>query len=185
MERASSLVLPEAEEAGPPARVIVRYEDDAHAWALEQAALLKEGRFADLDLPNLADEVEDVANREYDKLESNLARVIQHLLKWDHQRNHRSRSWVNSIREHRRRAARQLDKFPSLDGRRTEALAEAYEHGGGDAAIETGLPDDVLPETNPFSWDEVMTRPRRLARAVTSELRLVLGHCRHHPIKAP
>ena len=158
MDRASLLVLPEPEQAGP-ARVRVRYEDDAHAWALEQAALLKAGRFADLDLPNLADEVEDVANREYDKLENNLARVIQHLLKWDQQQNRRSRSWVNSIREHRRRAARQLDKFPSLDGRRIEALAEAYEHGRGDAAIETGLPDGVLPETNPFSWDEVMTRP--------------------------
>ena len=158
MDRASLLLLSEAEEAGP-ARVHVRYEDDVHAWALEQAALLRAGRFADLDVSNLADEVEDVANREYDKLESNLARVIQHLLKWDHQQSRRSRSWINSIREHRRRAARQLDRFPSLHGRRTEALAEAYERGRGDAAIETGLPDGILPEVNPFSWDEVMTRP--------------------------
>lgn len=170
MDHASLLLLPETEEAGP-SRVGVRYEDDAHAWALEQAALLKAGRFADLDL---ADEVEDVANREYDKLESDLARVVQHLLKRDHQQGPRSRSWVNAIREHRKRAARQLDKFPSLKGRGAEALAEAYERGRGDAAIETGLPEGVLPEMNPFSWDEVMT-PRRLARAVTGELRSARG----------
>ncbi len=136
----------------------IRYEDDAYSWALQQAALLREGRVAELDLPNLADEITDVANREYDKLESSLARAIQHLLKWDHQPARRSRSWVNSIKEHRRRVRKQLSKFPSLESRRVEALAEAYERGRGEAAIETDLPDGTFPENNAYSWDDVMNR---------------------------
>ena len=144
------------ERAGRP---LTRYEDDAHAWAMEQAELLRAGRFAELDLVNLADEVADVGHREYDKMESDLARVIQHLLKWDSQPERRSRSWVNTIKEHRRRVDRQLDNHPSLKGRRTEALREAFKRGRAEALIETDLPDDRMPEPDAPSWDDVMSRP--------------------------
>ena len=49
-----------ADETVPP-EPRIRYEDDAYSWALQQAALLREGRVAELDLPNLADEITDVA----------------------------------------------------------------------------------------------------------------------------
>ena len=90
----------------------VRYEDDAYTWALQQAELLRAGRFGELDILNLSDEVEDVAGREYDKLESALARILQHLLKWDYQSERRSGSWVLSIEEHRSRVIDQLADHP-------------------------------------------------------------------------
>ena len=154
----ATLVLPQDRDERP-SKPLARYEDDAHAWAMEQAEFLKAGRFADLDLINLADEVADVGHREYDKLESDLARIIQHLLKWDHQPDRRGVSWVNTVREHRRRVVRQLRRFPSLKNRRGEALEDAYERGRGDALIETGLPESTFQDANPFDWDEVMTRP--------------------------
>ena len=37
------------------------YESDYYTWALTQAKALRRGCFKDLDLPNLVDEVEDMA----------------------------------------------------------------------------------------------------------------------------
>ena len=135
-----------------------RYDDDVHAWALEQAAFLKDGRFSELDLINLADEVGDVARREYEALNSDLARVLQHLLKLDRQSERRGRSWVRTIKEQRRRVVRRLALSPSLRNRQVEALAEAYERGRVEALQETDLPDAAFPTANPYSWDEAMTR---------------------------
>ncbi len=135
-----------------------RYEDDTYAWAIEQAALLRSRRFDDLDLINLADEVADVANRDYEALESDLSRVLQHILKWDHQSERRGRSWARTIKEHRRRVVRRLNRSPSLKSRQGEALAEAYERGRAEALQETDLPDAVFPMVNPYTWDEVMAR---------------------------
>ena len=101
-------------DARPSRKATARYSHDVHAWALEQAAFLRSGRFGDLDLINLADEVADVANRDYEALESELSRVLQHLLKWDQQSERRSRSWAQTIQEHRRRVVRRLIRSPSL-----------------------------------------------------------------------
>lgn len=136
----------------------VRYEDDAYAWSLQQAALLRAGRTDELDFANLADEIADVAGREYDKLESALVRVIQHLLKWDHRPERRSRSWALSIEEHRKRAAKQLRKHPGLRAELTAITCDAYAGGRYDALIETDLPEAALPETNPYPWEEIMGR---------------------------
>ena len=147
---------------GPDERArkpLARYHDDAYAWAMQQADLLRTGRLTDLDLVNLADEIADVGRREYDKLESDLARIVQHLLKWDHQPTRRGRSWMNTIKEHRRRVERQLRLSPSLKSVLAEVLEEAFARGRGDALIETNLPDDAFPIAETYSWDEIMTRP--------------------------
>src|SRR4051812_38578049 len=74
-----------------------RYDRDLYGWAVEQAALLRAGRLAEADVRNIAEEIDDVGNEQYDKLESALRIILIHLLKWDHQRERRSRSWQLSI----------------------------------------------------------------------------------------
>ena len=44
-----------------PTEAASPYEADYDAWIAEQAALLRAGRTAELDLGNLAEEVEDLA----------------------------------------------------------------------------------------------------------------------------
>ena len=39
----------------------VRYDEDVLLWSQQQARFLREGRFAELDIEHLADEIEDVA----------------------------------------------------------------------------------------------------------------------------
>ena len=80
------------------------YDTDAYSWALEQARLIREGRWEAVDLDNVAEEIESVGKSQYDASDIALARVIQHMLKWDFQASKRTSSWVGSIDAHRVRA---------------------------------------------------------------------------------
>jgi len=59
------------------------YEADFYSWTFAQARLLREGRLSEADLPNIIEEIESLGRSEYASLEGSLARVVQHLLKWD------------------------------------------------------------------------------------------------------
>jgi hypothetical protein len=79
-------------------------EADLYSWARGQAELLRAGRLSEIDAAAIAEEIDDVGEEQYDKLESAFRVLMLHLLKWDHQPPMRSRSWTLTIREQRRRA---------------------------------------------------------------------------------
>lgn len=153
------VVKDKPKKADPAAPTRARYQDDLYTWVSEQVELLKAGRVTEIDAANIAEELADVGHEQYDKLESALAVVLMHLLKWDHQPEARSRSWEATIREQRRRIARVLGKSPGLKARLSGILAEAYEDGRAWAAVETLLPEADFPPECPYSWDEIQTRP--------------------------
>src|SRR5262245_45371071 len=93
---------PRPDSSNEPAR----YDRDLYSWAVEQAALLRAGRVAEADVLNIAEEIDDVGNEQYDKLESALRVILLHLLKWDHQPERRSRSWWASIKVQRNHVRR-------------------------------------------------------------------------------
>jgi Domain of unknown function DUF29 len=132
--------------------------DDLYSWALRQSELLRAGRLAEIDSVAIAEEIDDVGEEEYYRLESALRVVMLHLLKWDHQRERRSRSWTLAIREHRRRVLRQLRRSPGLKSQLDEALEAAYEDARLEASSETGLPLKVFPLKLPFDYSEVIER---------------------------
>src|SRR4051794_17869997 len=78
------------------------YESDFYAWTQEQARLLREQRWGDLDLENLVDEVESVGGSEKREIRNRLVGLIAHLLKWKYQPGRRGASWRKTISEHRR-----------------------------------------------------------------------------------
>lgn len=135
-----------------------RYGDDLYGWVQQQVALLRQGRLTEIDAGNIAEELSDVGGEQYDKLESSIRVVLLHLLKWDYQTERRSRSWVLSIAEHRRRARRVLKKNPSLKASLDEAVDDAYEDARGDTVRETNMPRDTFPRVCPYVWDEIMNR---------------------------
>jgi predicted DNA-binding ribbon-helix-helix protein len=148
-----------ANKAPKPQAATVRYDDDTYSWAFEQAALLRAGKWSELDIEHLADEIEDVGKSEKWKLESALRLVLMHLLKWDHQPDKRTRSWTLSIAVHRKTAARMLRENPGLKGVLAEVLANAYDTARLDASGETDLDLSVFPEACPYDVDAIMTRP--------------------------
>jgi hypothetical protein len=131
---------------------------DFYGWTRQQADFLRAGDHRPIDAVAIAEELIDLGNSEYDKLESNLRIVLLHMIKWDHQPERRSRSWGLSIREHRRRVQRVLKVNPSLTSRLTEALAEAYQDARDEAAMETGHPLRRFPEVCPYDWRTVTER---------------------------
>ncbi|MEA5577189.1 DUF29 domain-containing protein [Anabaena sp. UHCC 0451] len=56
------------------------YETDDYEWLLANIELLKQGRFNELDLENLIEELEDLGNERKNAVESLLQQIIRHLL---------------------------------------------------------------------------------------------------------
>lgn len=56
------------------------YEIDIIAWANEQAALLRAGKLSDIDIAQIAEEIEDVGKSERRELASRMAVLLAHLL---------------------------------------------------------------------------------------------------------
>ncbi|MFL6843624.1 MAG: DUF29 domain-containing protein [Allosphingosinicella sp.] len=134
------------------------YEEDYAAWLATQINLLKERRFAELDLDHLIDEVGDLGINDFKALVSAVRVVILHMLKWDYQPERRSRSWRNSIHEHRYRIAESLEASPSYKRRQGDVLERAYQQALFELERETTIPRERLPSECPFSWDEMMSR---------------------------
>jgi Domain of unknown function DUF29 len=132
---------------------------DLYSWAVRQAELLRAGRLSEIDPVAIAEEIDDVGEEEYHRLESALRVVMLHLLKWDHQADRRTRSWTLSILEDRRRVHRQLRRSPGLKSQLDEALEGAYEDARLEASSETGLPLKIFPRKLPFDYSDVMERP--------------------------
>jgi hypothetical protein len=151
--------------SAPPNAAPADYDHDPYAWSLEQARLLRTGQLAAIDAENIAEEILDVGRNEFHILESALCVLLMHILKWDHQPGRRSRSWVNTIAEQRRRAVRQLRDNPSLKTQLEEAVEEGYEAARLRASSETGFEPDHFPEACPYSWDDILNRPFKRADA--------------------
>lgn len=96
---------------------LTSYQQDIVAWAKQQAALVRSGQFDLLDLEHIADEIEDVGKSEARELESRLAVLICHLLKFQYQQErNRGASWENTIREQRKRIVLRLKKNAQPQG---------------------------------------------------------------------
>ena len=134
------------------------YDEDFAAWLDAQAALLRDGRFDELDIEHLADEVESVGKSEFRALVSAIELTLFHMMKWDYQPELRSRSWRITIHNQRRAIEKLLEDNPSFKARLQEALADAYAGVPGEIERETTIPLGRLPQVCPYDWEQVMTR---------------------------
>lgn len=130
------------------------YATDFFAWTQEQAALLKAGKWSEIDMEHLAEEIEDMGKSEKRTLESRLEVLLLHLLKWQYQPAFRGRSWLLTIKEQRIRLLEHLEENPSLKGTLQQSLKKAYRLAVIGAERETGL--EVLPDTCPYPVEKVM-----------------------------
>lgn len=67
------------------AQLSTLYEQDYCEWILTTVNLLRQGRFSEVDLDNLVEELETMGRSEKSALESNLTVVLMHLLKYKYQ----------------------------------------------------------------------------------------------------
>jgi hypothetical protein len=138
-----------------PAKVL--YETDFYAWTREQARLLRERRWDDLDLENLVDEVESVGGSEKREIRNRLTKLIAHLLKWQYQPGSRGSSWRTTIRDQRRELAEIIHDSPSLRAYVHKQARERYLSGRLEAADETGIAFGLFPDECPFTPEQVLS----------------------------
>jgi len=140
------------------------YERDFHAWIQQHIALLKQGRFSEIDAEHLILELEDMAGRDRDELVSHLIILIAHLLKWQFQLKQLSElwekfkgsSWRQSIIEQRNEILRQLRKKPSLKSYIHDAIVEAYPDAVRLATKETQLPQSTFPHECAYTLEQLL-----------------------------
>ena len=141
-----------------PDAAVTSYDRDLYSWSLEQARLVREGRWGAIDRENVAEEIESLGREQFNKLESALRVLLLHMLKWDHQPELRSRSWTLSIKAQRIELDDVLGDNPGLRPRIGEAIARGYRKARIEAARETGLDEERFPEQCPYSWDDIVSR---------------------------
>jgi hypothetical protein len=132
------------------------YERDFYAWTQEQAQLLRERRWHDIDVENLVEEVAGVGRSDKREIESRLDVLIAHLLKWKYQPGARSSGWTGTIAEQRRRLERVLQDSPSLKPFVTEVFEDCYLAGRLRASQESGIDFTVFPDRAPFAVEQVL-----------------------------
>ena len=134
------------------------YETDVVAWAKEQAGFVRAGRFDQLDLEHIADEIEDVGKSEQRELASRMAVLLAHLLKWEHHPDRRGASWRATITTQRHLIKRRLDKTPSLQPMLTDPdwIDEMWADGREAASRETQIGFAIFPEICPWATSKVM-----------------------------
>ena len=135
---------------------MTKHDDDFHAWTQEQVGLLRMNILSGLDTVQVADELEAIGMDEKHAITRQLQRLLHHLLKWQYQPTHRTRSWQVSIAQARDRISDVIERSHSLEPYPAQRLALAYRRARRDAITVTGLPASIFPEHCPWPIDNIL-----------------------------
>lgn len=123
------------------------YETDFAQWAESQAAALREGRFAELDMPHLLEEIDDLSGSLRREIRSRLRQIAAHILKLQHQPERATSSWSETIIEQSEAIEDVLEGSPSLRREMPGFIATAYPRARRLASRETKLSIATFPES--------------------------------------
>ena len=132
------------------------YEQDFYMWIETTAQQLREGKFDEVDLTNLIEEIESMGRSEKRELKSRLIVLLMHLLKWQYQPEKRSESWRSTISEQRICIEGLLEDSPSLKPLISEVFDDCYQKARLKASDETGIKLNFFPKESPFTLEETL-----------------------------
>jgi hypothetical protein len=131
------------------------YETDALIWTETQIALLRAGKFDQLDLENIISELGYQVRKDKRQVAHRMVGLLSHLLKYQYQPQRISKSWIHTIHNHRMKIGGILKQMPSLAPVLDEYIMDAYPRAVREAALETRLPPSTLPRKCPFSQQQI------------------------------
>lgn len=132
------------------------HDRDFYAWTKETAQLLKEGKINEVDVMNIAEELEDMGISNKRALISHITVLLVHLLKCKYQAEKRGSSWENTIERQRIDIKDLIDESPSLKHQIEEKFNLAYKRARLDASTEMGIKKNALPEICPFTLEQCL-----------------------------
>lgn len=131
------------------------YLRDETAWLEDTADLITSDRLDEIDYQNLAEYLTDMARRDRREVDSRLALLMAHLLKWDYQPDKRTGNWRATIVVERQELAKLMGRGV-LRNHAEDVLAEAYRDAVEQAVAETGLPAETFPVECPYGLVELI-----------------------------
>jgi hypothetical protein len=135
----------------------VAYETDFHAWAVQNARLLREGKLDQLDAEHIAEELEGMSAGERRELLNRLQVLLLHLLKYQYQPERRGKSWLLTISHQRTAIERLLEQSPSLTALLDAGtLTKVYGKAVRDTVIETDLERHLFPVECPYRREQIL-----------------------------
>ncbi len=104
------------------------YDTDFTQWVVAQADLLRNEDYADLDLKNLIEEVEDMAARHRSELHNRFVRIIEHLLKLECEPHSPAVNlWKREIQTYRTDLQHMLKSNATLRSQADSYVEDAYQ----------------------------------------------------------
>lgn len=134
----------------------VLYEQDETAWLEANSELIRLGRLDEVDFPNLAEYLADMARRDRREVESRLMVLIAHVLKWTYQPGRRSGNWRSTIIEQRQELEGELSGGV-LRNHAEAVLPVVYRKAVERAEAETGLAAATFPHPCPYTVDQLLS----------------------------
>jgi hypothetical protein len=98
------------------------YEKDFYLWVMENLRLLKSKEYELVDWENLLEEIEDMGQRHFESMTSQMARIMEHLYKWENFRYSQDmgHDWIRSINDARDELEDIFKRHPSLEAKAQE-----------------------------------------------------------------
>ena len=104
------------------------YEQDFSLWLEDTATKLREGKFSEINIEELVEEIEALGRSEKQELENRLEVLLAHLLKRIYIDSvYDNRGWELTIAEQRRKLRRLIKKSPSLKRYFAQVFEEIYQ----------------------------------------------------------
>lgn len=132
------------------------YLDDEIAWYDAMVELLDAKAYDELDYNNLREFLNDMSVSQRREVLSRLIGLVLHILKWEHQPDMRSRSWLSSIIYQQQELEIHMGRG-ILRNHANDILEQAYEKAIVRAVAETGLPQSKFPPTCQYTVAELLT----------------------------
>jgi len=134
------------------------YDQDFLQWIQQQAAFLRQGCWAELDIENLVEELESLGRSEQRELGSYLQVLMMHLLKCQYQPERRTKSWDDPISNCRDKIQDCLEDTPSLQRflQDQEWVEKYYRRARRDAAKETQQPLEIFPDECSYAIEQIL-----------------------------
>ena len=137
-------------------RLGLLFERDETAWLEVNSELIRRGRLDEVDLPNLAEYLADMARRDRREVGSRLALLIALVLKWRYRAERRPENWRAPLEVQRQELADLLES-ETLRDHALHVLERAYERGRRQAVVETDLPVTTFPARCLDSLESLLT----------------------------
>jgi hypothetical protein len=132
------------------------YETDFVEWSDRTAQLLRAGRFDELEIENVAEEIASLGRAERKAVRSQLQRLMMHKIKQQVQPDRDSASWRASIASARAQILDEIEDAPSLKGHLRENIERVYALALSQALRETGKPGRTIPAQCPWDLDTLL-----------------------------